>query len=100
MSAPENRATALNRQKRWAPPTIAFACATARQTTADWIAAQVRALEFFGGVPRLIEPDQARALIKNPDTERAPKRARPLRRCHALVLELRLRLLTREQDEQ
>ncbi len=31
-----------------------FSCATARQTTADWIGAQVRALEFFGGVPRLI----------------------------------------------
>lgn len=45
-----------------------YACATARQTTADWIGAQVQALEFFGGVPRLIVPDQARALIKNPDT--------------------------------
>lgn len=44
-----------------------YACATARQTTADWIGAQVQALEFFGGVPRLIVPDQARALIKNPD---------------------------------
>lgn len=44
-----------------------YACATARQTTADWIGAQVRALEFFGGVPRLIVPDQARALIKSPD---------------------------------
>jgi len=44
-----------------------FACATARQTTADWIDAQVQALEFFGGVPRLIVPDQARALIKNTD---------------------------------
>jgi transposase len=44
-----------------------FACATARQTTADWIGAQVRALEFFGGVPRLIVPDQTRALIKRPD---------------------------------
>ena len=40
-----------------------YACATARQTTADWIGAQVRALEFFGGVPRLIGPDQARALL-------------------------------------
>jgi transposase len=29
-----------------------YACATARQTTADWIGAQVQALEFFGGVPR------------------------------------------------
>ena len=28
----------------------------------------MQALEFFGGVPRLIVPDQARALIKNPDT--------------------------------
>ena len=44
-----------------------FACATARQTTADWIGAQVRALEFFGGAPRLIVPDQTRALIRRPD---------------------------------
>ena len=44
-----------------------FACATRRQTTADWIGAQIQALEFFGGVPRLIVPDQARALIKRPD---------------------------------
>jgi transposase len=44
-----------------------FACATARQTTADWIGAQVQALEFIGGVPRLIVPDQPRALIKSPD---------------------------------
>ena len=44
-----------------------YACATARQTTADWIGAQVQALEFFGGVPRLIVPDQTRSLIKHPD---------------------------------
>jgi transposase len=44
-----------------------YACATARQTTADWIGAQVQALEFIGGVPRLIVPDQPRALIKSPD---------------------------------
>ena len=44
-----------------------YACATMRQATADWIGAQIGALEFFGGVPRLIVPDQARALIKNPD---------------------------------
>jgi transposase len=44
-----------------------YACATARQTTADWIGAQVQALEFIGGVPRLIVPDQTRALIKHPD---------------------------------
>jgi transposase len=44
-----------------------YACATARQTTADWIGAQVHALEFFGGSPRLVVPDQARALIKYPD---------------------------------
>jgi transposase len=44
-----------------------FACATPRQTTADWIGAQVRALEYFGGVPKLIVPDQTRSLIKHPD---------------------------------
>ena len=43
-----------------------FACATPRQTTEDWIGAQVLALEFIGGVPKLIVPDQARALIKTP----------------------------------
>ena len=45
-----------------------YACATARQTTADWVGAQVRALEFFGGVPRLIVPDQTRSLIRYPDS--------------------------------
>ena len=44
-----------------------YACATPRQTTADWIVAQVQALEFIGGVPKLIVPDQTRALIKRPD---------------------------------
>ena len=43
-----------------------YACATPRQTTADWIDAQVQALEFFGGVVGLIVPDQTRALIKTP----------------------------------
>lgn len=43
-----------------------FACATPRQSTEDWIGAQVLALEFFGGVTRLIVPDQTRALIKTP----------------------------------
>ena len=53
-----------------------YACATARQTTADWIGAQVRALEYFGGSPRLVVPDQARALIKYPDTyDPEPNRA-------------------------
>ncbi|TDP63938.1 transposase [Roseateles toxinivorans] len=41
-----------------------FVYATPRQTTEDWIGAQVLALEFFGGVPKLIVPDQARALVK------------------------------------
>ena len=44
-----------------------YACATPRQTTVDWIGAQVNALEFIGGVPRLIVPDQTRALIKRAD---------------------------------
>ena len=44
-----------------------YACATPRQTTVDWIGAQVNALEFIGGVPRLIVCDQTRALIKRAD---------------------------------
>ena len=43
-----------------------FVYATPRQTTEDWIGAQVLALEFIGGVPKLIVPDQTRALVKTP----------------------------------
>src|SRR4051812_32570221 len=39
-----------------------FACATATQTAADWVGSIIAALEFCGGVPRLVVPDQPRAL--------------------------------------
>ncbi len=44
-----------------------YACATATQTAADWVGSIIDALEFVGGVPRLIVPDQPRALIARPD---------------------------------
>jgi transposase len=44
-----------------------YACATRQQTAADWVGAIIAALEFIGGVPRLLVPDQPRALIANPD---------------------------------
>lgn len=44
-----------------------FACATARETMADWLGATAQALRFIGGVPQLIVPDNPRALIANPD---------------------------------
>jgi transposase len=44
-----------------------YACATATQTAADWVGSIIHALEFIGGVPRLIVPDQTRALIARPD---------------------------------
>lgn len=44
-----------------------FACATAHQRLEDWTAALVRTLEFLQGVPALIVPDNARALIADPD---------------------------------
>jgi transposase len=40
-----------------------FACATARETMADWLGATAQALAFIGGVPQLIVPDNPRALI-------------------------------------
>jgi transposase len=40
-----------------------FACATARETMADWLGATAAALAFIGGVPQLIVPDNPRALI-------------------------------------
>lgn len=44
-----------------------FACATPAQRLDDWIACMVRALSFYGGVPQLIVPDNARAVIASPD---------------------------------
>lgn len=44
-----------------------FACATPSQKLVDWIEGLVRALEFMQGVPQLIVPDNARALIADPD---------------------------------
>ncbi|MBE7417373.1 MAG: IS21 family transposase [Ideonella sp.] len=44
-----------------------YACATATQNAADWVGSIIGALEFIGGVPRLIVPDQTRALIARPD---------------------------------
>ncbi|HNU11201.1 MAG TPA: IS21 family transposase [Rubrivivax sp.] len=45
-----------------------YACATWQQTAADWVGALIGTLEFIGGVPRLIVPDQPRALIARPDS--------------------------------
>ena len=40
-----------------------YACATPRETMADWLDAIALALEFYGGSPCLIVPDNPRALI-------------------------------------
>jgi transposase len=40
--------------------------ATWTQTLPDWIGAQVRMLEYFGGVTTLIVPDNASALVRQP----------------------------------
>lgn len=44
-----------------------FACATAHQRLEDWTGALVRTLEYIQGVPALVVPDNARALIADPD---------------------------------
>ncbi|MDY7545062.1 IS21 family transposase [Glaciimonas sp. CA11.2] len=40
-----------------------YACATPRETMADWLTSTARALRFFGGVPQLIVPDNPKAMI-------------------------------------
>ena len=40
-----------------------FAYATQRETMVDWLTATARALQFYGGVPQLIVPDNPRAMI-------------------------------------
>ena len=42
---------------------LTYTEATMGETTADWISAQVRALEYCGGVPKKIVPDNPKALI-------------------------------------
>lgn len=44
-----------------------YACATWQQTAADWVGAIIATLSFIDGTPRLLVPDQPRALIANPD---------------------------------
>lgn len=44
-----------------------FACATPRETMADWLDATAQALTFYGGCPQLIVPDNARSMIVDPD---------------------------------
>jgi transposase len=44
-----------------------FACATPGQTQQDWLSALARALSFIRGVPQLIVPDNARALVSKAD---------------------------------
>lgn len=44
-----------------------FACATPRETMADWLGATARALDFIGGVPQLLVPDNPRSMIADPD---------------------------------
>lgn len=44
-----------------------FACVTADQTMRSWLASIGKALRFMGGVPQMIVPDNARALIADPN---------------------------------
>ena len=44
-----------------------LACVTADQSMRSWLGAIARTLRFLGGVPQMIVPDNARALIADPD---------------------------------
>ena len=44
-----------------------YACATPGETQVDWLRGLSQALQFYGGVPALVVPDNPRALIARPD---------------------------------
>lgn len=44
-----------------------YACAMPGETEVDWLTALSQALDYLGGVPEMIVPDNPRALISNPD---------------------------------
>lgn len=48
-------------------PCIRWYCeVTATQSSVDWLASHTRALEFLGGVPQIIVPDNLKAGVKTP----------------------------------
>ncbi|MCL1137743.1 IS21 family transposase [Shewanella pneumatophori] len=47
-----------------------FMYATPRQTTRDWIEAHVAMIEFYGGVPEIIIPDNPKALVTSSNPEK------------------------------
>ncbi|RYZ67902.1 MAG: IS21 family transposase [Proteobacteria bacterium] len=44
-----------------------YAEATRSQQKADFVASTIRALEYFGGVPEIVVPDQLRSAVSGPD---------------------------------
>jgi transposase len=42
---------------------LTYAEATRGETTSDWLSGQARALDYFGGVPKKIVPDNPKALV-------------------------------------
>ncbi|WGS43913.1 IS21 family transposase [Burkholderia sp. JSH-S8] len=44
-----------------------YACATRSEATPDWIGGLIDAMEFCGGVPKLLVPDNPKALISSAD---------------------------------
>ena len=50
----------------WGPATTAYAEATFSQTLPDWIKSHIRALEFFGGVPQILVPDNLKSGVTHP----------------------------------
>jgi transposase len=50
--------------------TYTFACATVRETMADWLGTTAKALTIFGGVTRLIVPDNPKVMIAHAPSAR------------------------------
>jgi len=47
-------------------PDYAYAEATLSQNSSDWIGSNIRALEFFGGAPKILVPDNLKAGVTSP----------------------------------
>jgi len=50
----------------WGASNYTYAEATRTQTKPDWIASHVNALNFFGGVPEVLVPDNLRSAVSQP----------------------------------
>jgi len=67
MQPPARRATSSCSSRYWVASNYTFCEATLTQQLPDFVASNIRALEYWGAVLEIVVPDQLRSAIRGPD---------------------------------